>query len=179
MEKRINDKTRAYITEFKDAVRTRALNLQFDEASLPKVNELLEFVLEYDRLCFEKDDFIKRKRVKNAIPTANRCVAKRANGEQCTRKRRDDCEFCGTHYKSTPHGSVNAESNIPIENSDEMQHRLEVVAEDIGGIVYYLDAFGNVYNTEDVLKGKDNPQIVAKYVKTDVGKYQIPEFGLF
>jgi hypothetical protein len=56
---------------------------------------------------------------------------------------------------------------------------LEVVAEDIGGIVYYLDAFGNVYNTEDVLKGKDNPQIVAKYVKTEVGKYQIPEFGLF
>ncbi len=177
MEKRINDKTRTFMTKFKDDVRNKALDLHFDEGSSTKVNELLEFVIEYDRLCFEKDDFIKRKRVKNAIPTENRCVAKRANGEQCTRKRRDDCEFCGTHYKSTPHGSVN-ETNIPIETHDDSPHKLEVVAEDIGGIVYYLDGFGNVYNTEDVLRGKDNPQIVAKYVKSG-NKYQIPEFGLF
>jgi hypothetical protein len=177
MEKRINDKARAYVTEFKEAIRARVLALNFGEESSSKVNDLLELVVEYDRLCYDKDDFIKRKRVKNSIPTENRCVAKRANGEQCTRKRRADCEFCGTHYKSTPHGSVSENTEVPIEDTQEKQRQIEVVAEDIGGIVYYLDAFGNVYNTEDVIRGKDNPQIVARYSKTE-GKYQIPEFGL-
>ena len=177
MEKRINDKARAYVTEFKEAIRARVLALNFGEESGSKVNDLLELVVEYDRLCYEKDDFIKRKRVKNSIPTENRCVAKRANGEQCTRKRRADCEFCGTHYKSTPPGSVSENTEVPIEELNEKQRQIEVVAEDIGGIVYYLDAFGNVYNTEDVIRGKDNPQIVARYSKTE-GKYQIPEFGL-
>lgn len=177
MEKRINDKARTYVTEFKEAIRARVLDLNFGEESSAKVNDLLELVVEYDRLCYDKDDFIKRKRVKNSIPTANRCVAKRANGEQCTRKRRADCEFCGTHYKSTPHGSVSENTEFPIEELNTKQRQIEVVAEDIGGIVYYLDAFGNVYNTEDVVRGKDNPQIVARYTKKE-GKYQIPEFGL-
>jgi hypothetical protein len=41
------------------------------------------------------------------------------------------------------------------------QH-VELVVEDIGGIVYYLDKSNNVYNTEDVLRGMENPSIVGK-----------------
>lgn len=174
MEKRINDKSKIYVSEFKDAIRTKAVELGFDECP-DKINELLEFVNEYDRLCFEKDDFIKRKRVKNAIPQMNRCNAKRANGEQCTRKRRDDCEFCGTHYKGTPHGLINVEDT---EHADACNQRLEVCVEEIGGIVYYIDRFKNVYKTEDILQSKENPQIIAKYEKVG-DKYTIPEFGLF
>lgn len=173
MEKRINDKTKIYVSEFKDAIRNKAVDLGFQD-SPEKINELLEFVNEYDRLCFEKDDFIKRKRVKNAIPQMNRCNAKRANGEQCTRKRRDDCEFCGTHYKGTPHGLINAEET---ETPDMCNQKIEVCVEEIGGIVYYIDKFKNVYKTEDILKGKDNPQIIAKYEKVG-NRYTIPEFGL-
>lgn len=173
MEKRINDKTKIYVSEFKDAIRNKAVDLGFQDCP-DKINELLEFVNEYDRLCFEKDDFIKRKRVKNAIPQMNRCNAKRANGEQCTRKRRDDCEFCGTHYKGTPHGLINTEET---ENPDTCNQKIEVCVEEIGGIVYYIDKFKNVYKTEDILQSKDNPQIIAKYEKVG-NKYTIPEFGL-
>lgn len=173
MEKRLNDKAKQYVVEFKNAIRARIMDLNFAEEPT-KINDLLEYVYEYDRLCFEKDDFIKRKRVKNAIPLMNRCNAKRASGEQCTRKRRSDCEFCGTHYKGTPHGIVSGELNA--DDAGQM-HKLEVVAADIGGIVYYLDAFGNVYNTEDVLQDKSNPQIIARYTKRD-NQYCIPEFGL-
>jgi hypothetical protein len=171
MEKRINDKSKSYVSGFKDAIRSKAIELGFQDES-HKINELLEYVNEYERLAFEKDDFVKRKRVKNAIPQMNRCNAKRANGEQCTRKRRDDCEFCGTHYKGTPHGVAHGE-----DDTAPQSQKIEVYVEEIGGIVYYVDNFNNVYRTEDILQGKDDPQIIAKYEK--VGKhYTIPEFGI-
>ena len=102
MEKRINKKFETYISEFKDAIRSKisAINI----AEKDKMNELIEYIYEYERLSFSKDDFAKRKRVKNSIPNINRCNACRANGEQCTRRRKENSDFCGTHFKGTPHG---------------------------------------------------------------------------
>jgi hypothetical protein len=52
-----------------------------------------------------------------------------------------------------------------------------VWAQDIGGIIYYVDQTGNVYQAEDIVLNKINPKIIAKYVKTgDV--YSIPAFGI-
>jgi len=105
----------------------------------------------------------------------NRCNAKRANGEQCTRKRRDDCEFCGTHYKGTPHGLINQADGAAAESQETV--KLDVFAEEIGGIVYYIDKHRNVYKTDDVLQSKLNPSVIAKWEKTGE-RYTIPEFGL-
>ena len=173
MEKRINDQLKQYLSKFKDDVRDKIVELGLGETE--HINELLEFIYEYNRLTFEKDDFMKRRRVKNTVPMENRCNAKRANGEQCTRKRRDDCEFCGTHYKGTPHG-VTSQNDTDASTSNE-EVSLEVFAEEIGGIVYYIDKLKNVYKTDDVLQAKMNPQIIAKWEKTGE-RYTIPEFGL-
>jgi hypothetical protein len=170
MEKRINKKIETYVTEFKDNVRQKITDLTFEEKS--KVNELLEFVYDYERLSLIKDDLVKRKRIKNTIPVNNRCNAKRANGEQCTRRRKDKCEYCGTHAKGTPHGFVQIN-----ECSETSIQKMEVVAEEIFGIVYYIDKHNNVYKTEDILEGKQNPAIIAKYTKNN-GVYAIPELGL-
>ena len=172
MEKRINDQIKQYISKFKDDIRDKMVEYGLGE--IEGANEFLEFVYEYNRLSFEKEDFMKRRRVKNTVPVENRCNAKRANGEQCTRKRREDCEFCGTHYKGTPHG-VSTPNDQSSSSNEEVA--LEVFAEDIGGIVYYIDKFKNVYNTYDVLQGKLNPAIVAKWEKQGE-RYTIPEFGL-
>ena len=174
MEKRINDQLKTYLSKFKDDIRDKIVELGLGETE--NVNELLEFIYEYNRLSFEKEDFMKRRRVKNSVPMENRCNAKRANGEQCTRKRREECEFCGTHYKGTPHGvaTPNDASEEAISNEAVT---LEVFAEEIGGIVYYIDKFKNVYKTDDVLQAKMNPTIIAKWVKTG-DRYTIPEFGL-
>jgi len=174
MEKRINEQTRQYISTFKDDIRNKIVELGIKDTE--HVNELLEYIYEYKRLSFEKEDFMKRRRVKNSVPIENRCNAKRANGEQCTRKRRDDCEFCGTHYKGTPHGVTTVTDSADSSTANDSIH-LEVFAEEIGGIVYYIDKFRNVYNTEDVLRSKLNPGIIAKWEKTGE-KYTIPEFGL-
>jgi hypothetical protein len=70
MEKKLNSKSEEFITRFKDSIRTKAIDLKFDEKN--KINELLEYVYEYERLLFSKDDLSKRKRIQNSIPTQNR-----------------------------------------------------------------------------------------------------------
>jgi hypothetical protein len=40
-----------------------------------------------------------------------------------------------------------------------------------------IDKFNNVYKTEDIISGKENPKIIAKCVKTNHG-YSIPQLGL-
>jgi hypothetical protein len=170
MDTKMNKLIEIYTTEFKDQIRNKAIHLDFVEKE--KINELVEFVYEYSRLVLTKDDFVKRKRVKNAIPFAHRCVAKRADGDQCTRRRKSGSDCCGTHVKNMPHGIICEDTIPPAKNE-----KIEVIAEDIKGIVYYIDKSNNVYKTEDILSGKENPQIIAKCVLQD-GKYTIPEFGL-
>lgn len=171
MEKRMNKKIETYITSFKDHIRNKANEINFSEKN--KINQLVEFVYEYQRLVISKDDLSKRKRIKNSIPSLNRCNAKRANNEQCTRRRKEGCEFCGTHSKGTPNGLIQNMNGC----NDCTNQKYEVFAEDIHGIVYYIDKLENVYKTEDIMSGIPNPQIIAKCVKTDRG-YSIPEFGL-
>jgi hypothetical protein len=170
MEKRINKKIETYVTSFKDDVRNKITELAFDEKQ--KMNELLEYLYDYERLSIVKDDLIKRKRIKNSIPNANRCIAKRANDEQCTRRRKEGCEFCGTHEKGTPHGLIHSNTM-----NETVSHKLEVVAEEIFGIIYYIDKFNNVYKTEDIMEGKQDPKIIAKYQRNG-NALTIPELGL-
>jgi hypothetical protein len=173
MEKRINKRIEVYVSSMKDDIRNKIIQLGFSERE--KANELVEYLYDYERLVLTKDDFVKRKRLKNAIPLLNRCNARRANGEQCTRRRRQDCCFCGTHSKSTPHGSIGDSETVTPQIQNQ---KMNVFAEEIHGIVYFLDKFGNVYSTEDIMKNDTNPRIIAKYSQTNEGKYSIPELGL-
>ena len=174
MEKRLNNKFELYITEFKNSIRDKINSLKFKE--IEKSAELVGFVYDYKRLVFEKEDVCKRKRIKNAVPVVNRCNAKRANGEQCTRRRMDTHEFCGTHIKGIPHGVISS-CDDGILSKEHAKRKVELVAHEICGIVYYLDDSNNVYSTEDVMSDKENPRIVARYELLH-GRYSIPEFGL-
>ncbi len=170
MERRLNKKVEGYITSFKDSIREKAT--QMDMLKNEQVSQLLQYIYDYDRLSFNKEDFQKRKRVKNFVPIFDRCCAKRASNEQCTRRRKDGSEYCGTHLKGTPHGIVDATS----EPKNTTQ-KVEVYAQDIQGIIYYIDKNNNVYQAEDIISNKVNPKIIAKYAK-DGDKYSIPEFNI-
>jgi hypothetical protein len=170
MERRLNKKIEQYISGFKDEIRTKATDLGVTKNE--GGNLLLQFVYDYDRLTLAKDDFVKRKRVKNVVSYFDRCCAKRATDEQCTRRKKEGFEYCGTHMKGTPHGIVEAQDNVKTTTS-----KLEVWAQDIQGIIYYIDKNGNVYQAEDIVVNKVNPTIIAKYEKNgDV--FSIPEFGI-
>ena len=169
MEKRINKKIEVYFTKCKDDICKKITELNFNDKE--KMNELIEYVYEYERLQMYQDDLSKRKRIKNTIPVTNRCNAKRANNEQCTRRRKEGSEFCGTHVKGVPHGLVTA------DNNNDHTTKLEVIATEIMGIVYYIDNNKNVYNTEDIMNQSQTPRIIAKY-ENHSGTITIPELGL-
>lgn len=170
MEKRLNKKLELWISGFKDNIREKANQIGISKND--QANQLIQYIYDYDRLTFNKEDFQKRKRVKNVVPFFDRCCAKRASNEQCTRRKKDGIEYCGTHMKGTPHGIIDSQN----ENKPNTQ-KIEVWAQDIQGIVYYIDKAYNVYQAEDIVINKLNPKIIAKYVKNgDV--YSIPEFNI-
>lgn len=155
MEKRFNKKAETYVLNYKNEIVDRLKEIS---QSNEKINDIIEYIYEYPRLTFEKEDFVKRKRVKNTIPSTNRCSAKRACGEQCTRRKREGSEFCGTHYKSAPHGFMSDKEELSKKN-------VEIFTEEIMGIIYWVDSNYNVYKMEDIQKGIENPKIIAKYEK--------------
>ena len=57
MDRRINKTIETYITGFKNDVRDKSIEIGINT---PDMNSLLQFIYDYDRLAFSKEDFIKR-----------------------------------------------------------------------------------------------------------------------
>lgn len=177
MDRRLNKRAELYVTGFKENIREKMTQLGLTSTTTGK--QLLQHIYDYERLTFAKEDLMKRKRVKNVVHLFDRCCAKRANGEQCTRRRKcvEDL-FCGTHMKGTPHGIVEEGE----DKNKDTNLKVEVWAQEIQGIVYYIDKGNNVYQTEDIIANKINPKIIAKWSK-ELGNdgndiYSIPEFNI-
>lgn len=170
MDRRLNKKVNDYVHTFKSDI-TEKIKMMANENKNTEFDivGLTNYVYEYGRFEFQKDDFMKRKRVKNTVPNYERCCAKRASGEQCTRRRKDELQYCGTHSKGTPHGIIN-----DMETTSQSTTKVEVNTIDIKGIVYYIDNTGNVYDPEDIVSNNINPKVIAKYVKNG-DEYSIPE----
>lgn len=164
IEATINKRTEEYLLAFKQEVKNKATCLDFMSADRGKLASLLEYIYEYPRLVFTEDELHKPKRSKQVnIAMGCRCIAIRTTGDQCTRKRRLNSSYCGTHHKTHKEPEVNMEIEENIAVPDTFT--IEVFTEDVQGIVYYIDLAGNVYNTEDVLMKKKDPRIVARAVR--------------
>lgn len=172
MERRITKKCDLYIQTFKNNIKN-VMDKSDNISKSKEYSEILQFIYDYPSINFDKDDFQKRKRAKNFVITSDRCNAKRANGEQCTRRKKAESDYCGTHVKGLPHGEVDI-SDV----SQKKSTSIEVFVQDIQGINYYIDNKGNVYNTEDILNNSQNPNVIAKYIKTPNGDFKIPSLGL-
>lgn len=170
MDRRLQRKSDNYLQTMKGDVKSWLENRNLHTDA--NMKELLEYLYEYPSLQYEKEDFQKRKRVKNVVPQFDRCSARRASGEQCTRRRKEGSEYCGTHVKGTPHGEVEG------QQMQQVVTKVEVFLQEIQGINYYIDKENNVYKTEDILSNAKNPLVVAHYVKGSKGEYTIPDFGL-
>lgn len=166
MERRLNKKINDYIHDLKSKLAEKVQSMQTVE-NQADVLETMNYIYQYDNFQLNKDDFMKRKRVKSMVPMYERCCAKRASGEQCTRRKKDEYQYCGTHHKGTPHGIIT--DTEPVSTTK----KVEVQAIDIKGIVYYLDSEGNVYDTEDIIANNKNPRVIATYTKNG-DEYSIP-----
>jgi hypothetical protein len=185
MESLMNRRIDEYIVGFKNDIKLKMTTLEIinqpnmTETDVEKMREFLEYVFEYPKLILNKKDFNVTKRRSSTLidtnqenyvlpfPAHMQCLAKRSDGIQCTRKKKKCCNFCGTHAKL---------DEIHRSSTPESVQRMEVSAEDIHGIIYYIDRYNNVYNTEDILEGKENPRIIAKATKHSNNMYMIEEF---
>ena len=170
MERKITNKVDDWTKQFKDDIREYVIkdlkiNLEDLESNERKI---IEFIFNYESLKFIKEDFLKRKRIKNVVPLHDRCCALRANNNQCTRRKKENHNFCGTHIKGTPHGTVKDIGNI------QKKIKKQIWVEEIQGIMCYIDSENNVYNHDDIISNIENPKIIAKYAKDiATGKYSI------
>tara|TARA_B100001093_G_C26484064_1_gene866132 strand:+ start:246 stop:746 length:501 start_codon:yes stop_codon:yes gene_type:complete len=155
MEKRIKQKVDTYFKNLNNDL-INWCNINKDNETI-SYDSIIEYINSKEQICLDITDFQKRKRTKNIIPQFTRCCAKRANGEQCTRKRKEDITYCGTHEKNRPHGTIeDIKENLNIKKK-------EVWLQDINGILYYIDNDNNVYNNEDILNNVTNPEVLYKY----------------
>ena len=186
MERRLNKKLEDYIIAFKNDIVKQLQEVsgelmadptsQIVADSRAKCNAIIGFVYNYEKLRLNKEDFMKRKRVKSVVPIYDRCCAKRASGEQCTRRKKGNEMYCGTHIKGTPN-SVMEEPSGEVPTTKNV--KVDIWAQDIKGIIYYIDKAGNVYDTEDIMKIDKYPKrVIAKYAQDGAGNYSIPSiFG--
>lgn len=157
MEKRLNTKVKVWTSDFKNEVVEKIQTL----TSLNETDklEILDYIYSYKHLEIKKEDIQKRTRVKNVVPFHERCRALRANGEQCTRRKKECEKFCGTHIKGIPHGEISSNTCIP------KQKKIQIWAEEINGIIRHLDKNGNVYDPQDIYQNSTNPKVIAKWAK--------------
>lgn len=155
MENKINKKVENYLEYYRECIKQKIVELDLDKE---KHTTLLDTIYNFKNLQLDKEDFMKRKRVVTQVNLNDRCCAKKANGDQCTRKKKDNCRYCGTHEKCQPHGIVNK------TETDTITVKRCIHILDINGINYYVDDLNNVYNTADILKNSNQPKIIGKLI---------------
>lgn len=149
--------------DFKSSLRDK---LQSGETHL----SIIDYINRYQPPVITEEDIMKKKRVKNVIPFHDKCIAKRANGEQCSRRKKKGGDFCGTHSKACPHGTISLECMSLENNTGEpglVKKQIEVWLEDINGIMYWINGEGAVYHPDDIRNNIENPRVISHYEKIE------------
>lgn len=169
MEKNIKSKVNNYVNEFKSNLQKW---LEENESTIVvnnenKTHDFIQYLNDFPNLQLLKEDFQKRKRIKNNVPDYNRCIALKCNGERCSRKQKhEDTEFCGTHMKGAPYGTIQQDNITPKKT------KVQLWLEEINGISRYIDNNYNIYSSEDIKNNEATPRVIAKYgVHEETGEY--------
>lgn len=172
MERNLKQKVDVYCNEFKTNIQAwfneNYCHIINQETGENMTNAFISYMLDFQNLQLDKDDFKKRHRVKNTVPNFCRCVALKGDGTRCSRRQKDETtNLCGTHIKGTNFGIIqDTDNNTKIE-------KIKLWLEEINGIAQYIDNQNNVYSTDDIMNNVDVPRIISKYGKTSTGEYYI------
>ena len=99
---------------------------------------------------------IKKKKKKNKLEPNCLCMARKQDGNQCTRRRKDNNEYCGKHIKNRRFGRI-----------DEHSYNIDKLAENDNYIMTWVEVFdGEEYlvDSNNVVYSRDisSPKIVGK-----------------
>lgn len=161
MDKKMRVKVNNYISNFKKNIKLRSVRIGIKEDD-PLFQQLLQYIYDYENIEFTQDDFTKRKRAKNTVNINERCCGKKSNGDLCSRRKKDEFDFCGTHLKGTPYG-INKLDELTIK---EETKKVEIFTKTVNGIVYYTDENNNIYDSNSILKKKES-SVIGKYCEIE------------
>ena len=144
------------MSSLKEWLKKGGINVSDKEGKDVK-EELIRYVEEK-----YKENVVKRAR--NEVEEEYRCKAKRADGSQCSRRKLEKEELCGTHKKGQPHGLYEKKENVGVGLGIEENKLKKIVLkiEDIGGIMNYVDEEGYIYNQEDIKMNKSNVRRIGR-----------------
>ena len=108
---------------------------------------------------------------KNTDKNADICVAICSNGKKCVRKSCIGINYCGTHKHLLSLKEEGTSTDDVSKNISTCTHSIFV--EDIDGIAYYMDSYGNVFKAEDILQQSLTPSIIAKYTRDQHDEYKL------
>lgn len=117
-------------------------------------DKLLNKYIVGDNMSINLDILQKRKRKKNKQLALNElCMARKADNAQCTRRRKDDSEYCGKHCNNLKFGRIDDEDKY--SNNEDF---IKCSPEEISGKEYLVDNNTNIVYSYDF----ENPKIVGK-----------------
>jgi len=160
MDKSIITHTDQYFIKLKTDIQKKAIELSFNEKD--KLNELLEFIFEYEKISFNKDIFTKKKNNKTSgseftqvvFSDEERCIAQRKQGDRCSRKRVKGNLYCGTHcVKNNP---LTISEQLTGDDKEEEKKKSINIKE----------------------KKYNKKEIIAKAVQLSHNAFSIPSLGL-
>ncbi len=156
IQKKINDYTEEFKTNLQKWLESNQVTIFVNDTN--KTSDFIQYMNDFPNLELAKQDFQKRKRIKNNVPDYNRCIALKCNGERCSRKQKNNetC-FCGTHMKGSPYGTIEKDNLAP------KKKKIQLWLEEINGISRYIDNEFNVYSSEDIVNANPSPRIIGKY----------------
>ena len=130
----------------------------------------------------------------NAVvrPGSDQCIARSGKGAQCTRKKKVG-EFCGSHGPKSAHGTIfEAERPAPPRRNRKKTPpaggagadggkrggaaaptTVQIWSQNVSGVCYYVDDNHNVYSYIDILKDRDNPDVIGTWSRDVHGEYVI------
>lgn len=164
MEQRVSAKVSDHMIHFKQDVEKwmKHFDIKVMREDEDMTAVFLQYLYSYEDPKFTDEDFQKRKRTAVVVPSGERCIAKRSNSEQCSRRRKNGGCFCGTHVKGNPYGVVTQAAE------EETVRKIEIRTVEINGIYYYIDDNNNIYSPEEIINEVSKPTIIGIYQD---GKY--------
>jgi hypothetical protein len=185
MEQQLNRKFEEYIIKFKENIKEKLFEIE--GIDIHKASEFMGYIYDYERLIFTKEDLKNKKSKNNKLyvlhcddnhlsimneSTTNnpsekneskkteKCIAILPTGQQCNKKKKKGLNYCTCH-------SDMLKKTDSLNIFDENINIVDIFTENVGGIIYYIDKYNNVYKTEDIMNDIRNPQIIARYFPSE------------
>jgi len=128
-----------------------------------------KYELNYEELCGRYCELKNKKNKKKKLAKGIRCMAKKADGDQCTRRRRikdssgniihPEVDYCGKHIKSIKYGRVDDDEKH--KNTDEY---IRTIRENLDGEYYLVDPLTNTVYSYN----KENPILIGKKIGNEL-----------